>query len=332
MDRLDTGTEMQDGRGRVPSLVGATLGNYRLTGLLGVGGMGMVYLGEHVLIGRKVAVKVLDQEVARNRDVVSRFFAEARAVNAIGHPNIVEVTDLGTHEGAPFIVMEYLQGETMEARLARRGKLTQEECVGIARQVASALGAAHERGLVHRDVKPANIMLRDHPDYPDFVKVLDFGVAKLMGSVPRGAHETLVGTLLGTPAFMSPEQCLSDGNLDHRSDVYSLGVILFLALSGRLPFPDEAVGKLILAHVNDPAPRLSDLEPSISATMCAIVDRALAKKPEARFQSMRELRQELERAVGDAAFPRSMTPVAGAPLPAVAGTEPTMAVPALRPS
>ncbi len=272
--------------------------------------MGSVFLGEHVLIGRKVAVKVLDPEIAKEPEVVSRFFVEARAVNEIGHPNIVEVTDLGTHEGSPFIVMEYLQGETMEARLARRKKLTEEECVGIARQVASALGAAHERGMVHRDVKPANIILREHPDYPDFVKVLDFGIAKLIGSSQVRRHQTQVGMLLGTPAFMSPEQCLGDSNLDHRSDIYSLGVIIFLCLSGRLPFADEAVGRLIVAHVHEPAPKLSDVEPSVSPAMSAVVERAMAKKPEARFQSMRELRQALERTLGDSSFPRSFTPVA----------------------
>ena len=138
----------------------------------------------------------------------------------------------------------------------------------IARQVASALGAAHERGMVHRDLKPANIMLTDHPDYPDFVKVLDFGIAKLLGAAQTPAgHHTEVGTLLGTPAFMSPEQCLGDLQLDHRSDIYSLGVILFLMLTGRLPFEDEAIGRLILAHVHQPAPPLSLIAPQISPAL-----------------------------------------------------------------
>jgi HD-like signal output (HDOD) protein len=301
-----------DGGASGPGLLGATLGNYRISRLLGQGGMGSVYLAEHVLIGRQVAIKVLDPQIAGHPDVVSRFFVEARAVNEIRHPNIVDVTDLGTHAGQPFIVMEYLAGETLEARLERAGRLSDEETVRIARQVASALGAAHERGLVHRDLKPANIMLRDHPDYPDFVKVLDFGIAKLLGATGAPvAHHTEVGTLLGTPAYMSPEQCLGDMQLDHRSDVYSLGVILFLMLAGRLPFDHNATGRLILAHVHQPAPAVTELRPDVTPALAALVARALAKRPGDRFGSMKEMRAALEQALGGVAFPRSLTPVAG---------------------
>ena len=254
MDRSGSGAEDRGGSsGSSNDLVGATLGNYRISKLLGQGGMGSVYLGEHLLIGRKVAVKVLDPQVASHPEVVSRFFVEARAVNEIRHPNIVEVTDLGTHEGRPFIVMEYLQGETIEDRIARVKRLDPEDCVAIVRQVASALGAAHQVGMVHRDLKPANIMLCDHPDYPDFVKVLDFGIAKLLRATHPARHQTVLGSLLGTPGYMSPEQCLGDVQLDHRSDIYSLGVILFLIVSGRPPFQDDTFGRLIMAHVQ-PAP------------------------------------------------------------------------------
>jgi HD-like signal output (HDOD) protein/tRNA A-37 threonylcarbamoyl transferase component Bud32 len=276
------------------ALIGATLGNYKVASLLGQGGMGSVYLAEHTLIGRQVAIKVLDPQVAGHPDIVSRFFVEARAVNEIRHPNIVEVTDLGLHTGHPYIVMEYLRGETLESRLAR-GRLSEVETVRIARQVASALGAAHERGMVHRDLKPANIMLTDHPDYPDFVKVLDFGIAKLLGAAQTPAgHHTEVGTLLGTPAFMSPEQCLGDLQLDHRSDIYSLGVILFLMLAGRLPFQDEAIGRLILAHVHQPAPPLSLIAPQISPALATLVARTLAKNPADRPPTMHALRAALD--------------------------------------
>jgi HD-like signal output (HDOD) protein/tRNA A-37 threonylcarbamoyl transferase component Bud32 len=288
------------------ALVGAQLGNYRVGGLLGQGGMGSVYLAEHVLIGRKVAIKVLAPQIADQAEVVARFFVEARSVNEIRHPNIVEVTDLGTHAGRPFIVMEFLGGETLEGRLGRKLRLPVDETVNIARQVASALGAAHDRGLVHRDLKPANVMLLDHPDYPDFVKVLDFGIAKLLGSAAPGEHRTELGALLGTPAFMSPEQCLGDLQLDHRSDVYSLGVMVFLMLAGRLPFEGDAIGRLILAHVNQPPPRLSTLVPDVPEALSAAVDRALAKKPQDRFADMRGFRRAMDEACGR---PRSLTPV-----------------------
>ena len=279
--------------GAAASLVGRTLGAYRLTGIVGEGGMGRVYLGEHEVIGRKVAIKVLSAEVAGDADVVARFFTEARAVNDIRHPNIVEVTDFGTFEKQPFIVMEYLEGETLADRLTRVGCLTEAGAVRIVAQVASALGAAHERGLVHRDLKPANILLRAHPDYPDFVKVLDFGIAKLVGGAPGAPHQTQVGAVIGTPAYMSPEQCVGDRNLDHRSDVYSLGVVLYLMVTGRLPFEGDSLGRLIVCHVGEAPPPPASVRPGLSAAMNALILRALEKKPERRFATMRELRQQL---------------------------------------
>ena len=306
MDPGGSGKRREAGGAAAPGLVGVTLGNYRVAGVLGRGGMGCVYLAEHVLIGRKVAIKVLDPLIADDAGSISRFFVEARSVNEIRHPNIVEVTDLGTHAGRPFIVMEYLAGETLEHRLARKLKLPVEEAVHVGRQIASALGAAHERGLVHRDLKPANIMLVDHPDYPSFVKVLDFGIAKLLGTANVAQHQTEVGSLLGTPAFMSPEQCLGDLQLDHRSDVYSLGVMMFLMLAGRLPFEGDAVGRLILAHVHQAPPQLAELQPDVPAALAAVVNRALAKKPQDRFGNMRELRRAMDEACGR---PRSLTPV-----------------------
>ncbi|HEY0706329.1 MAG TPA: protein kinase [Polyangia bacterium] len=310
MDRGHGGTRQFDveqaaGARTKPNLIGATLGNYRITGELGEGGMGTVYLGEHTLIARKVAIKLLDPQVAAIPDAVARFFAEARAVNEIRHPNIVDVTDMGTHAGRPFIVMEYLAGQTLEQRLSQQRRLTLVQTVHVARQMASALEAAHTRGLVHRDLKPANVMLLAHPDYPDFVKLLDFGIAKLIGQ-GRGGHQTEAGTILGTPAFMSPEQCLGDQALDHRSDIYSLGVMLFQMLSGRLPFEGDTFGRLILAHVHEPPPRLATVAPEVPDTVSAIIDRTLAKRPAERFASMRELRRELEIACGR---PRSITPV-----------------------
>jgi serine/threonine protein kinase len=280
----------------VDTLLGQTLGSFRVISLLGEGGMGRVYLAEHVLIGRRAAIKVLAAEVADNEDFVSRFFTEARAVNDIRHPNIVEVTDFGTFGKLPFIVMELLDGETLEQRLIRVRMLDAASAARVVAQVAAAVGAGHDHGMVHRDLKPANIFLRNHPDYPDFVKVLDFGIAKLVANdriVRNVQHHTEMGALIGTPAYMSPEQCLGDTHLDHRSDVYSLGVVLYQMVTGRLPFTSETAGRLIMSHVQEPPPPPQSINPAMSAAMSAVILRAMAKKPDQRFASMREFRDAI---------------------------------------
>ncbi len=285
----------QGGKATPPAdtLLGQTLGSFRVISLLGEGGMGRVYLAEHVLIGRRAAIKVLAAEIADNEDFVSRFFTEARAVNDIRHPNIVEVTDFGTFGKLPYIVMELLDGETLEARLGRVRMLDAASAARVVAQVAAAVGAGHDHGMVHRDLKPANIFLRNHPDYPDFVKVLDFGIAKLVAHDRNVQHHTEMGALIGTPAYMSPEQCLGDTHLDHRSDVYSLGVVLYQMITGRLPFTAETAGRLIMSHVQETPPAPQSINPAISAAMSAIVLRAMAKKPDQRFTSMRELRDAI---------------------------------------
>ena len=275
------------------TLLGQTLGSFRVISLLGEGGMGRVYLAEHVLIGRRAAIKVLAAEIADNEDFVSRFFTEARAVNDIRHPNIVEVTDFGTFGKLPYIVMELLDGETLEARLAHVRLLDAASATRVVAQVAAAVGAGHDHGMVHRDLKPANIFLRNHPDYPDFVKVLDFGIAKLVAHDRNVAHHTEMGALIGTPAYMSPEQCLGDTHLDHRSDIYSLGVVLYQMIAGRLPFTAETAGRLIMSHVQETPPPPQSINPAVSAAMSAVVLRAMAKKPDQRFSSMREFRDAI---------------------------------------
>ncbi len=279
-------------------MVGQTLGSFRVTGLLGEGGMGQVYGAEHVLIGRKAAIKVLASEVALDKDVVSRFFNEARAVNDIRHPNIVEVTDFGHVGTQPYIVMELLEGETLEDRLARVGVLDPVHAIQILSQVASAVGAAHEHGMVHRDLKPANIFLCQHPDYPDFVKVLDFGIAKLTATRDQVAgHRTACGAIIGTPAYMSPEQCLGDANLDHRSDIYALGVLTCQIMTGRRPFDADTAGRLIILHVQAAPPDPCTINPALPAPIGAVILRALEKQREQRFASMREFREALLAAV-----------------------------------
>ncbi|HEX7506511.1 MAG TPA: protein kinase [Polyangia bacterium] len=285
----------QGGKSTPPAdtLLGQTLGSFRVISLLGEGGMGRVYLAEHVLIGRRAAIKVLAAEIADNEDFVSRFFTEARAVNDIRHPNIVEVTDFGTFGKLPYIVMELLDGETLEARLARVRMLDATSSARVVAQVAAAVGAGHDHGMVHRDLKPANIFLRNHPDYPDFVKVLDFGIAKLVTSDRNVQHHTEMGALIGTPAYMSPEQCLGDTHLDHRSDIYSLGVVLYQMVTGRLPFTAETAGRLIMSHVQETPPPPQTINPSISAATSASILRAMAKRPDQRFASMREFRDAI---------------------------------------
>jgi serine/threonine protein kinase len=279
----------------VDTLIGQTLGSFRVLSLLGEGGMGRVYLAEHVLIGRRAAIKVLAAEIADNEDFISRFFTEARAVNDIRHPNIVEVTDFGTFGKVPYIVMELLDGETLEERLGRVCMLDAASAARVVAQVAAAVGAGHDHGMVHRDLKPANIFLRNHPDYPDFVKVLDFGIAKLVAQDRNVQHHTEMGALIGTPAYMSPEQCLGDTHLDHRSDIYSLGVVLYQMLTGRLPFTAATAGRLIMSHVQETPPPPQSINPDISASTSAIVLRAMAKKPDQRFSSMREFREAILR-------------------------------------
>jgi serine/threonine protein kinase/HD-like signal output (HDOD) protein len=291
------------------NLVGQTIGSYRVMRELGEGGMGCVYLAEHALIGRKAAVKVLNPDISSDPEVVSRFFTEARAVNDIRHPNIVEVTDFGKFGAFYCIVMEYLEGETLAARLGRVRVFDEPGVVRVMKQCTSALGAAHEQGLVHRDIKPENIFLRAHPDYPDFVKLLDFGIAKLLSADETVGHKTKTGSVLGTPSYMSPEQCLGEAALDIRSDVYSLGVVIYQMLTGQLPFTADTLGRLIVCHVNEPPVPPSVINPRVSRAMNDLVLRALAKRPRDRFQSARDMRDALARLLPPS--PHTRTPMAG---------------------
>src|SRR5256885_5201957 len=191
--------------------------------------MGAVYMARHPLIDRRVAVKVLRPEYAQDRTLVQRVFNEARAANAIRHPNIIEVHDVGLlPDGLPYLMMELLEGEPLARRIARLGRMSVSEAMEVARQAASALAAAHAKGIVHRDLKPDNIFLAVNPGEPTRVKVLDFGIAKLRREMSAASYETGAGAILGTPPYMSPEQCRGvSANVDHRADVYALGIILY---------------------------------------------------------------------------------------------------------
>jgi len=274
----------------VTNLTNETIGNYRVVRGLGEGGMGTVCLAQHPVIGRKVAIKLLHAELAGHADVVARFFNEARAIHTIGHENIVEILDFGqTERGQPYFIMEFLEGEPLSDTIAR-GPMDPGRVATIAEQMCRALSAAHSKGIVHRDLKPQNVQLATKPDGGLRVKVLDFGVAKILESqATAGSARTRTGAVMGTPRYMAPEQCRGAGAVDHRADIYSLGVVLFEMLAGRPPFGAEGVGELFTMHMFQTPPQLTAWCPHVPAHLAAAVMKSLAKDPAERFQSMDEL-------------------------------------------
>ena len=276
-------------------MVGATVGKYRIVRKIGEGGMGVVYLAEHALIGRRAAVKVLLPAYSHDVHVVTRFFNEARAIASIKHAGLVDIYDFGTlDDGSAFLVMEWLAGESLAARVQRKGRLRPSFAVEIGRQLAGAMAAAHAQRIVHRDLKPDNVFLVPDGDLPfgTRVKVLDFGVVK-MADVAPGGLRTHSQAVLGTPAYMSPEQCRGAGSVDHRSDIYALGCILFELVTGRPPFITEGMGELIADHLRTTPPSPRALAPNVPADLSAIILRCLEKDPAARFASMSIVADEL---------------------------------------
>lgn len=275
-----------------PSLVEALAGNYELLQEIGRGGMGIVYAGRDVRLDRLVAIKVLPELVSS--DVVrERFLREARAAARLSHPSIVPIYSADERAGVTFLVMAYVDGTTLSAR-TRDGALAPDDAVPILRDVALALNAAHDRGVIHRDIKPENILV---DRVSGRAMVTDFGIARLADALQSGAL-TRTGQVLGTVGYMSPEQ-VTGSEVDGRSDLYSLGVVAFETLSGRLPF-DGPAPVVIVAHATKPAPPLATVAPSVPAALCDVVDRCLRKDPADRYQSGNELSAALEAAVGKA--------------------------------
>jgi eukaryotic-like serine/threonine-protein kinase len=279
-------------------LVGQVLsGKYRVEEKLAEGGMGCVYKATHVLMEKTVAIKVLHAALSADDKIVARFTREAKAASRISHPHALTVTDFGEAEnGVVFLVMEYLDGRTLKQAVREGGPMPLARVVQIVRQVGGALQAAHEQGVVHRDLKSDNIMLVETGG-GDWAKVLDFGIAKITDSL--GAADpglTAPNIIIGTPQYMSPEQCGQSAEIDARSDIYSFGVILYEMLAGRVPFTGETPTAIMMKHVQEPAPSILEARRDLPAEVGRVVARALAKSPDERFQTAAEFAQAFVRA------------------------------------
>jgi serine/threonine-protein kinase len=275
--------------------VGTTFAlRYKILRKLGEGSQARVYVAQHLIIGRYVAVKMLLPILASDRALVKRFLNEGRAAGTLGHANVVEVLDLGfAPDGCPYLVMELLEGVTLERELARAGRFEVGRAAYVASQIAAGVSLANQRGIVHRDLKPANVFLIDHGGRPDHVKVFDFGVSKV-----AGPSSTLVATakgqFLGTPGFMAPEQIDDPSGVDPRADVYGLGAILYTMLSGAAPFAGVEFPRVLRSIAEEKPPGLRELRDDVPPGLVAAVERAMSKAPSERHQTMAELEEELQ--------------------------------------
>jgi serine/threonine-protein kinase len=275
--------------------IGQTLdGKYRIVRAIGVGGMGTVYEGEHTLIRRRVAIKVLGGDSARTPDSVRRFEREAQAAGQIGSDHILEVLDLGTtQDGQRYMVMEYLEGRTLATHLEHVGRMTAAEIAPVARQMLAGLAAAHQARIVHRDLKPSNVfILREKAGLRGFVKIIDFGISKF-DETAAPSRLTESGAVLGTPFYMSPEQARGEA-VDARSDLHAVGVILFEAVTGRAPFDGRNFNELMFQIGAGPRPRPTDFAPGLDPRFAAIIERAMKLRSKDRYQSAKELSRDLE--------------------------------------
>jgi len=282
------------------ALVGETLdGRYYVQRKIGEGGMGVVFAVKHTVIERPLAIKVLKREVMRDDATLRRFVQEAKAASRIGHPNIVDVTDFGkTPEGMTYSVMEYVDGTTLSRAIKHGAPFPADRAVNIASQIARALGAAHDKGIVHRDLKPENVFLIDREGRPDFVKIVDFGIAKVqpIEGRPEGPRLTRVGSVFGTPEYMAPEQAAGRSDTDRRVDIYALGTILYEMVVGRVPHKADSMIRTIAMQMLDPIVPPLEVNPDlpISRGLQAVIMKALAKNRDDRYATMYELVAALE--------------------------------------
>jgi serine/threonine-protein kinase len=292
----------------MPLEAGQLFGNYRIVRLLGEGGFGEVYLAENPLIERRAAVKVLHTALARDAELVRRFLNEARAASAIRHRNIIEVFDAGvTADGAPYILMEFLEGVSLQKRLSDKGRLPLAQALEIARQAGSALAAAHAAGIVHRDLKPENLFLVPDAAAPggERVKILDFGIAKIKrAGGTGGTMRTQAGLIMGSPAYMSPEQCKDSADVDLRSDIYSFAIIIYEMLAGQTPYVAASGTEMLIMHLTATPGPLRGLAANVPVHVEAAVKRALSRSRDERFDSMASFMGALRGEAGPAALER----------------------------
>ncbi len=268
---------------------------YKLTEVMAAGAMGEVYKAERVPVGKLVAVKFLHASFVSDSEFQARFDRETRVMSKLAHPNCVSVVDFGVWKDTPYLVMDFVNGETLRKRLDDRDALPPEQALALARQITAGLAHAHEQGIIHRDVKPANIMISDEIGHGERVRILDFGLARLRGNVGRDATQT--NMVVGTPNYMAPEQTVPGGTIDARTDLYALGVVLFEMVVGERPFAAEDTFALLGMHRGAPIPRLADRVAEgteLPDGLQALIDKAMAKSPDARFQSAIEMANAID--------------------------------------
>lgn len=293
-------------------------GKYRIIRLLGEGGMGAVYEGENARIHRRVAIKVLHGGVAQSEDAVQRFEREAQAAGRIGSEHIVEVLDLGNlPSGDRYMVMEYLEGEPLSSRIAGRGRLAPPAIAGLAIELLEGLKAAHDAGIVHRDLKPDNVfLLASRGGRKDFVKIVDFGISKF-NAMGGEFSMTRTGAVMGTPYYMAPEQAKGERTVDHRVDLYAVGVILYEAAAGEVPFNAETFNELLFKIVLENATPLTEKVPGIDPSFANIVARAMARNPAERYQTAAEIQADLKAWMSGQVIEPGMTAGVGTPVQAM---------------